>query len=178
MWPIVVIGAVALAALVYSGGSILHWHANFTSDEFNSIAAWASIYGLALSCVGLFLSGYAAWGIRQIKTRFLIKARLPALAKSLQKNAATLSDMAEEQPPPQQDKTTLFSSIMANLNAVRRHAPSQIKKSQKDTMRAFDQLAKQANEAPAAAMSALPAFWDAYEKIQLLKNEIDHYLAD
>jgi uncharacterized protein (UPF0147 family) len=122
------------------------------------------------SFLGLLVSGYAAWGIRQIKTRFLIKARLPVLGKRLQKNASTLSDMSEQVPIPQQQKTNLFSSISANLNAVRRHAPKQLRKAQKDTARAFAQLAKESNENPAHALSTLEVFWETYEKIQLNKR--------
>jgi hypothetical protein len=178
MWQLATIAALTVVALIYWGAEIVRWHAAFQSSEFNAIAAWASVYGVAISFVGLLVSGYAAWGIRQIKTRFLIKARLPVLGKNLQKNASALSDMAEEAPVPLQEKTALFSSIAANLNAVRRHAPKQLRKTQKETTRAFDRLTQQANNAPTTALGASAAFWDTYEKIQLLKNEIDHYLAD
>ena len=178
MWQLVFFAICSIVALVYWQADIIVWHASFRSPEFNALAAWTGIYGLAVSSIGLFLSGYAAWGIRQIKTRFLIKARLPTLGKSLQKNAGKLSDMAEEQPVPQQERTNLFSAIEANLNAVRRHAPSQLRKSQKETQRAFCLLSRQASEQPDVAIGTLTAFWETYEKIQLLKNEIDHYLAD
>lgn len=162
----------------YRGSDIVQWHSAFNSAQFNALAAWASFYGLAISFLGFFVSGYAAWGIRQIKTRFLIKARLPALGKRLQKNAAMLSDMAEQVPIPQQQKTDLFSSIAANLNAISRHAPQQLRKAQKETTRAFVRLAKEVSQKPADAIGTSEAFWDTYEKLQLLKNEIDHYLAE
>jgi len=178
MWQLGIIVVLVIGLLIFQGGDIVRWHSALPSDQLNALASWASLYGLGISCVGLFVSGYAALGIRQIKTRFLAKARLPALGKGLQKNASSLSDMAEEDPIPQQEKTILFSSIEANLNAVRRHAPSQLKKSQKETKRAFDRLTRQTNDTPDVAIGTLSAFWDTYEKIQLLKNEIDHYLAD
>lgn len=178
MWQFAVILAFSILAVIFWKGDIVQWHAAFQTSNRDAIAAWASIYGLAISILGLFVSGYAAWGIRQIKTRFLIKARLPALGKRLQKNASTLSDLAEVTPIPQQEKTALFSSITANLNAVRRHAPSQLRKTQKETQRTFTSLTKEVSSAPADALSAMPTFWPAYESIQLLKDEIDHYLAD
>lgn len=90
-----------------------------------------------------------------------------------------LSDLAEEVPVPQQEKTRVFSSLKANLEAVRRHLPSHLKRTHQKTAKLFDRLSHEAEAQPAgASLSTLGSFWLTYEQVQLLKYEIDHYLAD
>ncbi|MFT4277823.1 MAG: hypothetical protein QM576_15840 [Rhodopseudomonas sp.] len=176
--PLLLFVLIVTTALT-NGGRILEWHSAFRSSEFNALAAWASFYGLGISIAGILISGYAALGIRQIKTRFASKARLPVLRKSLQENASVLLDIAKETSAdilPQ--KTELFSSIAANLNALERHTPKKLKGVRKDTANAVRKLVVQSKKLPSSAMGELEIYWVVYEKLQLLNNEIDHYLED
>jgi hypothetical protein len=156
------------------------WHPSLSLETASEFATWASIYGFLISSTGLFFSAYAALGVRQIKLRFLAKARLPALSKKLQGDASKLSDLAAVSPIPQLEKTRLFSSLNANLDAVKRHLPRNLKRRQRAAKKLVRQLARQAQAAsqPTRSLSQLVAFWPLYESVQLLKLEIDHHLAD
>jgi hypothetical protein len=63
MWQLsTIVILLVIGIFVYRGSDIVHWHSAFQSAEFNALAAWTSFYGLAISFLGLFVSGYAAWG--------------------------------------------------------------------------------------------------------------------
>lgn len=159
--------------------SIGQWHPSLSDATTAELAAWASIYGFAISSAGLLFSAYAAWGVRQIRIRFLAKARLPELSKKLQKDASSLSDLAAVSPVPQQEKTQIFSSLNANLDAVKRHLPRSVKRHQKKAKKLLRELVQQAEmPRPTGYLSQLAAFWPLYQSVLTLKAEIDHHLAD
>jgi hypothetical protein len=179
MWFLALILLFAGLAIVMWGADIINWHRSLPADAVNELAAWASIYGFLVAFAALLASGYAAWGVKQIRSRFLAKARLPNLVKKLEKDASLLLQLAGAVPIPQERKTTLFSSLKANLEAIRRHLPRNIKRTQKSAKKKFEMLSQQANAADAAqSLDQLPAFWPTYEQIQLLTNEAGHHLAD
>jgi hypothetical protein len=161
------------------GISITQWHPLLPIDTAAELATWASIYGFLISCVGLAFSAYAALGVRQIRLRFLAKARLPELSRKLQKDASALSDLAAVSPVPQLEKTRLFSSLHANLDALKRHLPYNLRRRRTDAKKLVLRLAREAEtNISFECLGQLQPFWPAYEKIQLLKHEIDHHLAD
>jgi hypothetical protein len=176
---ILAIGLIAIGMFFWRN-EIFAIHRDLPSDTLSAISSWASIYGFIISCIGLAASAYAAFGVRQIKHRMAAKARLPILGKHLQRDASKLSDMAEVVPIPQKERAVLFSSINANLIAVRRHLPRNLNASQKRAMSTFHTLASATdkNQNAGLSISQISGFWETYEGIQLLKNEIDHHLAD
>jgi hypothetical protein len=139
MWIFGIVLLVSVGAIVW-GADIFNWHRSLPPGPVNELATWASIYGFLIASAALCASGYAAWGIKQLRSRFLAKARLPDLIKKLQKDASQLSEIAGALPVPQPRKTALFSSIRANLYAIRRHLPRNMKRTQKNAAKLFESL--------------------------------------
>ena len=178
-WGVGLFLVLLLVGFAVYGGDVVNWHRSRPANSVNELAAWASIYGLLISFVGLAASAYAAWGVSQIRIKFLAKARLPTLGKRLLKDAADLSDIAGAVPVPHQRKTEVFSSLKANLNSVRPHLPSNLKQTQKTAIVSLGVLSNQSASAISnQPLGKLPSFWPTYEAVHLLKLEIDNYLAE
>jgi hypothetical protein len=178
MWILAVVVIILVAALVWSV-DLVNLHRSLPSAPLNELGAWASIYGFVVSLAAFLASGYAAWGISQLKSRLLARARLPTLIEKLRQDASQLSKLAKTSPVPQPEKTLLFSSLSANLVAVRRHLPRHIRPTQKDAKITFARLSLEAGKAsPEQPLSDLGSFWPTCELIHSLTIEVEHYLDD
>src|SRR5262249_24280434 len=129
--------------------------------------------------LAVLTSGYAAYAISHIKRRYAAKVRLPKLRSALRSRALTLLNAAQTADFGLQNRSELLSALTADLRALRRHLPRPLKRTWKTANTALKGFSRELSGANVAIAPAnISALWPMYEALQLLENELDHYLAD
>lgn len=138
---------------------MLEWLRN----NFNNIAAWSSIIGLAVSL-------WVLYSIRKLRTHYTSKARIPELIKQLEEYSSQLNTLLNDVEKNKQIILTISKRLEFTLNSIQ-------KKSSRNIYTAIRKLNSRINNLRSNRGSIISIFsrvtwnfenevWDLYTDLQ------------
>jgi hypothetical protein len=156
---------------------VIDW---LSGGKTSELADRLGIIGFPITLFGLGTSAWAAYGVAQLRKKYVAKARLPELAKKIQTDASAFVDLAGQIPVPMKAKAAAVSAIKSDLAALKVHLRAEYRaqwKSAAKAVKKFEQGLRGLNN-QRGAVSEIPAFWTVYEELGVLAEAVENYLSD
>lgn len=140
-------------------------------DKTLSFLEWLSIIGSVASIVGIGLSIYVIYNLRQIRKSYIFTARAPDLVKALRSHSSKIKDLLNEFETSIDEIEAELARCSPVLESLRTKVGRQERRSISDVVRLIS-----ANKTLSAGSKN--AVWDIYKELLKVEEEMRNLQKD